>query len=187
MPQKTVKHSPMPDKYVDFLEHVSLEGVGLDDATMKVDRVALKHASSNNELEGVTLEAGFRVVALNERVLVTAGMFTLQQRSKQNEQPLLHIECTFSALFDLTKPIDRVTADRFASSEARLVFWPYLRHFIADSSYRMAINPILVPLMKNTGVPNSKSTQVTKRKSATQNLRPAKSAIRTLGATARKK
>lgn len=140
--------APTHEKYLSFLQKVALQGVGLDSATAKVDRTALAEAVASNEAGELSLDASFGVVLNAPDRLVTGGTFRVKQLPKKGlEVSLLQIECTFSAMFQLGEPVDQATAERFANAEAKLVFWPYLRHFIADTSYRMAITPILLPLM----------------------------------------
>jgi hypothetical protein len=142
------------EKYLSFLQKVALQGVGLDSADVKVDRNALSTTDGPGELR---LDANFQVLVNAPDKLVTGGTFKVKQVPKEGlEASLLLIECTFSAMFQLGEPIDQATAERFANAEAKLVFWPYLRHFIADTSYRMAINPILLPLMAIGGPPTAK-------------------------------
>jgi hypothetical protein len=155
--KSTTKNPPTPKKYSDFIGKISLQGVGLDSATVKVDRNSLAKPLPTGETLAVSLDASFGILDLNEERLVASATFKLSQASKEISDPILLIECSFSALFQLGIPTDQESAHRFANSEAKLVFWPYLRHFIADTSYRMAINPILLPLITTSGVDSNKS------------------------------
>jgi hypothetical protein len=149
------KIAPTHEEYVSFLRKVALQGVGLESASAKVDRTALSEAAASDQAGELSLDASFQVLLHAPDRLVTGGTFKVKQAPKELEVPLLEIECTFSAMFQLGEPIDQATAERFANAEAKLVFWPYLRHFIADTSYRMAINPILLPLMAVGGPPTA--------------------------------
>jgi hypothetical protein len=117
---------------------------------MSVDRNALAEAGARGEVLPVNLDAKFLVTLLTlDRLIVSAG-FVLKNSLKTDggeEVHPLHIECSFSALFHLGAPCDGKSADHFANTEAKLIFWPYLRHFISDISYRMAINPLVIPLI----------------------------------------
>jgi hypothetical protein len=155
--KKSTKNPPTPKKYSDFIGKISLQGVGLDSATAKVDRNSLAKPLPKGETLAVNLDAKFGVLHLSDESLVASATFKLIQTNKEIEDPILLIECSFSALFNLGVPADDETAQRFANTEAKLVFWPYLRHFIADTSYRMAINPVLLPLITATGGDSEKS------------------------------
>jgi hypothetical protein len=140
------------EKYLSFLQKVGLQGVGLESVNATVDRNSLAEASASNEAGEVCLDATFQVLLNAPDRLVACGAFKVKQvHKKGGEIPLLQIECVFTAMFQLGEPIDQATAERFVNAEAKLVFWPYLRHFIADTSYRMAISPLLLPLMATNG------------------------------------
>ena len=141
-----------PDPYLGFLQSMALQGVGLDSTSATVDRTALAEAISANEAGELALDANFGVLLNSAEFLVTVGAFKLTQlHRKDSEKPLLMLECSFSAMFQHSQPVDSATAERFANTEAKLIFWPYLRHFVADTTYRMAITPVLLPLITSTG------------------------------------
>jgi preprotein translocase subunit SecB len=107
----------------------------------------LAEALAANDASAIKLDANFGIVAHTKDRLISEATFKLIQVRKSDEDSrLISIECSFSASFFLGSPADEQVVTRFANREAKLVFWPYLRHFIADMSYRMAINHILVPL-----------------------------------------
>jgi preprotein translocase subunit SecB len=93
-------------------------------------------------------------------MLIAGANFNLSQAHTDNpEKVLMKIECSFSALFELQGPGTTEAAERFANTEAKLVFWPYLRHFVSDISYRMAVAPILLPLTTSAEFTESKPTK----------------------------
>ena len=61
------------------------------------------------------------------------------------------IECVFFGHFHADAPIDRDNAKKFAATESWLLFWPFFRQFIADTTARMAIPPVIVPLALRAG------------------------------------
>lgn len=148
--KKNVPTRETRDPYLDFLQGIALKGVGLDKISADLDRTSLTAAGTAGELGDLTMDTEFGVIVHTDDILVTSGTFKLGQINKKTNSKLLSMECTFSAMFGLAGPISDETAARFANTEAKLIFWPYLRHFIMDASFRMAINPILVPLITNT-------------------------------------
>lgn len=147
---RNTKESSSSDNYVRFLKAAALQGIGLEKAEAEVDRIALAEAQLKQEDIGSTLETSFDVLHHTEDHLAVGAHFILLQRTgkkRKGAKPLLRIECGFSALFKLGFACDEAMANRFTNAEARLVFWPYLRHFVADMTYRMSINPVLVPLV----------------------------------------
>jgi preprotein translocase subunit SecB len=65
--------------------------------------------------------------------------------SQTSESPLV-IECTFDAHFHVEAHMAEGFAKQFTESDMRLVLWPYFRQYVFDTTARMAIPPVLVPL-----------------------------------------
>jgi hypothetical protein len=150
--KKAVKVVPTPDQYLAFIKHVRLQGLGLDSSSASVDRGALSEAIDANDASPLNIDAIFGILAHTENELVAEAKFKLSQvRKSSASSQLLTIECSFSALFQLGSPASEDVVTRFANTEAKLVFWPYLRHFMSDMSHRMAINHILIPLTTTDG------------------------------------
>jgi len=150
--KKTIKSAPTPDQYLDFIGAMVLQGVGLDNAKVNIDRGELAQATLDDAVSQLSLDTEFGVILnTNEQLIVGAKLKINQSKKNDLSNQLLNIECSFSALFQLGFPGNSVFANRFANTEAKLIFWPYFRHFIADTSYRMAITPILVPLITAAG------------------------------------
>lgn len=147
--KKKSNAAPTPDEYLAFVQSAALQGIGLDSAALTVDRNALAEAASHHESLPVSINGQFKIISSHKDKLIVGAEFHLEQSVQSGDalQVLVSINCAFSALFNLGKPSRKDAAMRFAENEAKLIFWPYLRHFIADTTYRMAINPILVPLM----------------------------------------
>ncbi len=156
MTKKKSKALPTPDKYLEFLQQISLQGIGLENANVNVDRAALAEAAASKKAGEIAVDADFKVVSNRPDALVVAAGFILKQMLEgDSEKVLLLIECSFSALFGVGVPIDDESAGRFANNEAKLIFWPYLRHFVSDTSYRMAITPVLLPLVTSAASPEA--------------------------------
>ena len=148
--QTTIKTKSTPNSYLQFLQQAALQGVGLDSAEVSVDRLALAEASAKEMTLPVSLDADFQVILHTDDRLIVGADFKVQQTRKTADGDagtLFSVKCAFSALFHLGVVCDGVAAARFSNTEAKLIFWPYLRHFISDITYRMAITPVLIPLM----------------------------------------
>ena len=74
------------------------------------------------------------------------GDFKLTVQDPKTDKAALKIDAQYAAHFQGKKPIDRVLAERFVKSELKLVMWPFFRQFVFDTTGRMAIRPITVPL-----------------------------------------
>jgi preprotein translocase subunit SecB len=135
-----------PDDYLDFLRRIKLKGVGLDSSTTSVDRSRLAEALSKKADLSVNLKVELNVIQHEIEDFVVAGIFEVVQHLASDDIPIVTIASNFSALFGLLEKTEKHFLDRFSQGEARLVFWPYLRHFVSDMCYRMSVPQILIPL-----------------------------------------
>jgi hypothetical protein len=131
---------------VAFIKSAKLAGIGLDRCAASVDRLLLSHASENDEELEIDITMNQSVLAHEDASFVISSDFDLTQHVKGSEKKIVSIVAVFSAKFDLTKPASEELVKGFANLEARLIFFPYLRHFISDISHRMSIDPILLPM-----------------------------------------
>lgn len=148
MPKTTSRPSPTAKakRYLEFIGAVHLSGLGMDQASFSIDRDAYA-SSSSSAGERVTAEITGHHEVANRRPnsFVVIGRYEVTTKAP-NGAVLVNLDCTYSALFSLDNEAEDGFVERFAQDEARLVFWPYLRHFIADSTYRMSISPLRLPL-----------------------------------------
>lgn len=152
--------------YKRFLAHVNLYALGLDSlhADIKREAYAIAHAESVSGVERL-IKSQFLLIEFGEEQFDVQAHFSLRikSRSLSREQPqmpppevgasipededLLCIKVNFTAHFHCQKMAGgKNYAERFAVSEARLIFWPYFRQVISDTTARMSVRPITVPL-----------------------------------------
>lgn len=93
---------------------------------------------------GTVADDSFEITA---RLTITSR----EQGNEVNRPVVLQIECTFGALFEVPgSGFPKEYAQRFTSSEARLIVWPYFREFISSMSLRMGLPPLVMPLAFRT-------------------------------------
>jgi len=134
-----------PDQYLDFIKTVHLSGLGMDEANFKVDRDAWASSTSKSGKAAAEISGRHEIVNRRPNSFVVLAHYRVSIKGDRGSG-LVELSCTYSALFSLDKQAEPDSVERFANNEARLVFWPYLRHFISDSTYRMAISPLQLPL-----------------------------------------
>jgi hypothetical protein len=144
------------DGYAEFVSQLSLRGIGLDESTMRLDRNKLFEAKHNNLNLINEITGGQSVLAHTENSFSISGKYLLETKLENGEVPL-RIDCTFSALFATSTRARTDHLQRFANNEARVIFWPYLRHFFSDVTYRMSIDVVIIPLTtENPGAAKAK-------------------------------
>lgn len=168
MAKKLTTKTGTEDGYKRFLNHVDLYALGLDSmsADIKRDAYAIAHAESASEIIRL-IDSEFELYEFTQEHFDVRATFCL--RVKLNgaattalPQPpppapgsvalsasdeLLCIRTSFTAHFHCKKSVaGKSYAVQFSKSEARLIFWPYFRQIISDTTAKMAIRPITVPL-----------------------------------------
>jgi preprotein translocase subunit SecB len=135
-------------EYIKFLRSIKLDALGLDKSQVYIDREKLSDALGNSEQEplGISLRAGHKLISKTASNFIIQANYKLQLTATLDSIEVGEISCVFSASFLSEASCSSECYSRFARIEARLVFWPYIRHFINDITYRMSIPPILLPL-----------------------------------------
>jgi len=133
------------DRYLGFLKTVHLSRLGMDGANFRIDRAELLAGFPESGGAKVDIAGRQEVLNLGGGSFDVLGHFRMSAKGHSDSE-FVEITCTLSARFTLDSEAEPEFVERFARNEARLVFWPYLRHFISDCTYRMAIPPFQLPL-----------------------------------------
>jgi hypothetical protein len=167
MTKKLITKTGTEDGYNQFLKKVNLYALGLDSmsADLKREAYAIAHAESASEVVRF-IENQFDVIEFTQEHFDVRATYCLRVKlegaapvdlpqppptpgsvSLSASDELLCIRTSFTAHFHCKKiSAGKSYADRFAQSEARLIFWPYFRQTISDTTARMSIRPITIPL-----------------------------------------
>jgi preprotein translocase subunit SecB len=133
--------------YESFLRSVKLYSLGLEELSAKLDRERYwKYFSENN---GLTREIGatYKAINIDDDHFDVIADFQLRVTSeKEKNKVILEISCTYSVHFHASSDCNADTAQRFANSEAKIIVWPYLRSIVSDTTGRMYIPPLTIPL-----------------------------------------
>jgi preprotein translocase subunit SecB len=136
-------------KYEKFLSNLDLYAIGMDElrADLKRTEYAAAISDKTSSIEhGVVMN--FALAELDDDHFDVTGSFVLTMGLTDKSDAFVSISAKFSAHFHpKAGKFRRSDAEKFADSEARLLFWPYFRQTIADTTARMYIRPITVPFM----------------------------------------
>lgn len=155
MPKKRSQASlTNADRYLEFIKSVHLSGLGMDAASFAVDRDAFVASFPPPQKPSVTISGRHKVVNLKPNSFVVIMEYTVSVIGNSGSE-VVNISCKFSALFSIEKETDQACIRRFTDNEVQLVFWPYLRHFVSDCTYRMAIYTLVLPLTSEIAAPKS--------------------------------
>jgi hypothetical protein len=166
MAKKLITKTGTESDYKRFLSHVNLYALGLDSVSADIKREAytIAHAEASSEIFRL-IESNFNLIEFTREHFDVQAKFNLRVRLKyasstnlpapspvvaevkKDGEDLLCIQTSFTAHFHCKKSVaGKSHAERFANSEARLIFWPYFRQTVSDLTARMSIRPITVPL-----------------------------------------
>jgi len=146
MPRSKTKSSPTAaDPYLEFIRKVHLTGLGMDSASFKIDRPRFPAAYPSPDSVAAEITGHQELTDRKADSFVVLGHYRVTVKGTDGSE-VVELSCSISALFSLDKEVEDAHLQRFTETEVRLVFWPYLRHFVSDSTYRMAIFPLILPL-----------------------------------------
>lgn len=137
------------EQYVAFLKIVHLSGLGIDESACKLDRSNLAEAFSDGSRAPAEVTGKHEISSLEPKGFVVLGHYNVSVKDSGGSE-VVSISCTYSALFLTDRKAKASFVERFAQNEVRLVFWPYFRQFVSDATFRMSINPLLLPLTSET-------------------------------------
>lgn len=145
------------ERYVEFIKSVHLSGLGMDSASFNIDREAFAKAFPPPERPSAEISGRHEVLSRTKNSFVVVGRYEVAVKAGSGSGTV-NINCTLSALFSVERETDDACIERFKDNEVHLVFWPYLRHFVSDCTYRMAIHPLILPLTCEVLAPRAQSS-----------------------------
>lgn len=147
MPKKDMPASKSRDlAYEKFLKSVKPIGLGLLESSSRLDRNAYVRVRGQKDGGASTISTEYKLIAAQPGYFDATGRFSLTVAERKGAGPALRIDCTFETHFHCDGPSRKELAERFTSSELRLVLWPYFRELVFDLCGKMSIPPITIPL-----------------------------------------
>jgi preprotein translocase subunit SecB len=135
------------EAYDAFLRGIELFALGMDSVEAKLKRAeySAAHADESTKIEK-TVESTFSLSDLAEDFFDISADFVFTMQA-EGQEPFLRIAVAYEAHFHWNQSVaSQNEVERFAQSEARLIFWPYFRQAVSDISARMHIRQVTVPL-----------------------------------------
>ncbi len=157
--------------YENFLRQVEPFSLGLKSCSAALDRDVYwdlqqkkskrherRQINARYELKG--LGRGFIDAQASLKLLVLDA--SAGGAAARND--ILRIECVFETHFHAPRPIHEEYARRFVDADLKIVVWPYFRQFVWDTTARMFIPPLLIPLSIGGGELNASSGESRERR-----------------------
>ena len=138
-------------KYAEFLEGLAPVILGMERGSFSLNRATFwDETKSGRRL----LSSTYTLADVSEDYFDVEATFVLAFQWPESDGPVtqpLRIECVFRGHFHTSGPVDRDHAKTFAETESWLIFWPFFRQFVSDTTARMAIPPVVIPLALGPG------------------------------------
>jgi len=129
-----------------FLKSIRLVAVRLVSAECKVEHERYFALLDDREKSSVSISSEYQLRDLTKKTFIVEGSFRWTATNAKNETGL-SLGCVYQARFHADDALaHQKLAKEFAHSEMRLILWPYFRQFAFETSARMSIPPITVPL-----------------------------------------
>ena len=156
---------PQDNSYEEFLTSVEPLGLNLKSCSASLDRKSFwdLHEKKNKDAER-QLFARYSIEKVEDDYFDVVTAFKMIIEDAKTKKNALRIECEFGGHFHGKAPIKESFAKRFTESELRIVVWPYFRQFVSDTTARMGIPPIVIPISIR-GEERSMKTRSHKKKS----------------------
>lgn len=138
--------------YREFLRTVTPAIIGMRNASVELHRTAYRKSrklrterilSSSYKLERV--ETDYFDMSVRFEFVIRA-----ENESAEEVVPL-RMSCVFEGHFHAKAPFETKNAQAFVDDDAWIVFWPYFRQFVSDTTARMSIPPEVLPLALGPG------------------------------------
>jgi hypothetical protein len=144
---------PIDESYPKFLRGLRPVALGLKSSRAALNRAAYQRL---NRKEGRnrtvrSLRDNYEVERVKLDFFDVVGRVELDIRARGDKKSSLAVECEFEAHFHCEVKVTKEFAERFAQSELRVFMWPYFRQFVSDTTARMSVRPVLIPLAVGPG------------------------------------
>jgi hypothetical protein len=147
MPKKNIHLSKSADSnYEQFVQSVKPVGLGLRSTLSQLDREEYFKLMKQKNGASRSISTEYKLGDAQAGYFDATGKFLLTVTDGKKSRPALVIECKYESHFHCKAPVDRELAERFTTSELRLVLWPYFRELVHDLCGKMGIPPLTIPL-----------------------------------------
>jgi preprotein translocase subunit SecB len=138
--------APSPSR--SLVDKLDLFAIGLDSLSANLDRsnYASAFAEEKKRIKR-SIESAYKVTDYSSEHFDVTATLSLRIDAAGFEDPILAVNIAISGHFHPKKPLSREDVEGFADAEARLIFWPYFRQIVSDTTGRMHIGTITLPLV----------------------------------------
>jgi hypothetical protein len=132
-----------------FASKVELFAFGLKNCNCALDRptyAKMRRAGPDNTLRFVTSETFIEKITSETQAFDGGIKYELVIKEKGEKLAAINIECVFLAHFHGPGSSKKEKIESFLKSYMPILSWPYFRQFVSDTTAKMAIPPVTLPL-----------------------------------------
>lgn len=131
-----------PKQYSEYLNKVSLNSINTISFSASIDRKKLKPeikpSVSVNDKYSLDIKSNSTKAIINYSLSVTP---------ENSKTVILSINISFEVLLDHQLNIPKTFWDIYKSATLPLIVWPYFREFVQNTTARMNVPPLTLPLL----------------------------------------
>lgn len=148
MPTKKLTKNGASRSGNSLVDRLDLFAIGLDSLDAHLDRhnYASAYAEPRKRITR-SVESAYSVTDYSEEHIDLTGKLSLRIEAAGLKSPILFLDIAITGHFHPKRPVSRDDAEKFARAEARLIFWPFFRQIVSDTTARMHIGVITLPLV----------------------------------------
>ena len=147
MATKKLTKTGAPSGSNSLVDKLDLFAIGLDSLSANLDRSNYASAYTKDKKRITrSIESAYKVTDYSKEHFDVTAALSLRIDAVGFKNPILALDVAVSGHFHPKKTLSREEAEQFAGAEARLIFWPYLRQIVSDTTGRMHIGIITLPL-----------------------------------------
>lgn len=129
-------------EYRSILNGLELDELCLEKGKFSVNKNELK-PNSNMKIED---KASFKQRGKN--IVHIKHVYKLSVLNKESQKMSFNIECTFFIQFSTEKPLTKEFFDIYKNINLPINTWPYFREFVNNTTVRMNLPALTLPLFK---------------------------------------
>lgn len=149
MPTHAQEGSPMG--YEKFVDTVRPALLWLNSSSCALDRSTYWTVDGDKRR---VLSSNYTVAKVGKDFFDVEATFHLALQLTKEDGVVSHalkIDCVFAGHFHTKGKADEAFAQKFADEDCWIMFWPFFRQFVVDTTARMSIPPIVVPFVMSPG------------------------------------
>jgi len=132
-----------PEKYNEIIKSIELKNVALERLETKVNR----NVPQEKLIIKLNFGSGYR--NLENNLVNVKTEISLTSRPEGDKRIFFKLKSAYTLMFESESPFTDEFFEVYTSSSLQLNTWPFFREIINNTTARMGISPLTLPLFKS--------------------------------------